>query len=78
MTADDLRVQAIDSAHAATDVTLDLATVDHLEASTLQIFLALAENQKKKGLHLHLVNASPLLRNWFHLAGASAYLTGQP
>lgn len=66
---DELRERALEAAHTNSDVTLDLAQVDHLDASALQILLALDKDRREKGLRLHLLNASPLLRQWFEYAG---------
>lgn len=80
--SEELRAAAVDAAHTNSDVTLDLADVDHLDASTLQILLALANDRREKGLSLHLVNASSQLTRWFEYAGTSAHLSpkspGQP
>jgi anti-anti-sigma regulatory factor len=51
-------------------VTLNLDKVDHLDASVLQILLALDVEHKKQGRQLHLENASPDLLQWFEFAGA--------
>jgi ABC-type transporter Mla MlaB component len=79
---EELRTTAVEAAHTNADITLDLADVDHLDSGTLQILLALANDRREKGLCLHLVNASPLLRQWFEYAGAPSYLSaklpGQP
>jgi ABC-type transporter Mla MlaB component len=53
------------------DVTLNLDKVNHLDASALQILLALDTEQKKHGRHLHLANASSHLRQWLCFAGAA-------
>jgi anti-anti-sigma factor len=71
---DELRQKALEAAHTRTDVTLDLADVDHLDASALQILLALDRDRREKGLTLHLTNASPLLRQWFEYAGLPPHL----
>ncbi len=55
------------------DVTLNLDKVDHLDASALQILLALDAEQKKRGRHLQLVNASANLRHWFEYSGAAGH-----
>lgn len=82
LAAEELRAIALEAVHTATDVTLDLADLDHLDAATLQILLALANDRREKGLCLHLLNASPILQQWFAYAGAASYLSrkspGQP
>jgi ABC-type transporter Mla MlaB component len=78
LAGDELLAAALDAAHTTSDVTLDLADVDHLDAGTLQILLALANDRQQKGLSLHLVNASPLLSRWFEYAGATARLSPKP
>jgi ABC-type transporter Mla MlaB component len=72
--AGELRVKALEAAGATTDVDVDLADVDHLDARALQILLALADELRQKGLSLHLVNASPLLCQWFEYAGTPSHL----
>jgi ABC-type transporter Mla MlaB component len=72
--AAELRVAAL-SAVDTPEVTLDFAEVDHLEAGTLQILLALANQRRKKGLSLHWVNASAQLSQWLEYAGAPAHLS---
>jgi anti-anti-sigma factor len=74
---EELHANALAAAQAATDITLDLSEVDHLDARALQILLALAHDRQEKGRALHLVNASPVLRQWFEYAGTSSYLSTQ-
>lgn len=57
------------------DISIDLDKVDYLDASALQILLALDMEQKKQGQHLHLKNASSYLRQWFEFAGAGEQLS---
>jgi len=49
------------------------AAIAALDASAMQILLALEAEQKNRGQHLHLVNASPQLRQWFELSGAMGH-----
>ncbi|MGD0126287.1 MAG: STAS domain-containing protein [Terriglobia bacterium] len=58
---------AVEAGH---DVTLDLGRIEHLDASALQVLLALDAEQKKLGRRLELINVSPPLRQWFLYAGA--------
>jgi len=57
------------------EVTVNLGKVDHLDASALQILLALDAEQQRQGRHLKLANASPHLRQWFEYAGATEHLS---
>jgi anti-anti-sigma regulatory factor len=56
---------------ADSDVTVNLNNLDHLDASALQVLLALAAEQAKRGRILELANASAHLRQWFEFAGAA-------
>jgi anti-anti-sigma regulatory factor len=69
--ADELRDKSLQLLGERTDVTLNLDKVDHLNASVLQVLLALDMEHKKQGRQLHLENASPSLRQWFAYAGAA-------
>jgi anti-anti-sigma factor len=51
------------------DVTIDLHEVHHLDASALQVLLALDTEQKKQGRSLQLMDVSPQLRRWMEFAG---------
>ena len=54
------------------DVLLNLDKLEYLDASALQILLALNAEQMNQGRQLQLVNASPNLRHWFEYSGAVA------
>ena len=56
------------------DVMLDLEGVDHLDASALQILLAIGVEQKNRGRTLRLLNTSPGLMQWFEWTGAASHL----
>ncbi len=71
MPADELRGAALSALVAGNDVTVNVGSVDHLDASALQILLALDAEQKKRGRNLEVANASPHLRQWFEYAGAA-------
>jgi anti-anti-sigma factor len=71
MPAEELRAVALGALEAGNDITLNLDRVDHLDASALQILLALSAEQKKRGRDFQLVNASPNLLQWFGFAGAA-------
>jgi ABC-type transporter Mla MlaB component len=58
-----------------TDVCIDLAGADYLDASSLQLLLGLIVHQTKQGTGLQLMHASAPLREWLDCAGASPYLT---
>jgi anti-anti-sigma regulatory factor len=72
MPADELRAASLAALEAGSDVTLHLGQVDHLDASALQILLALGVEQKRRGRQLEVASASPHLRQWFEYAGAAA------
>jgi len=75
MPAEELWEAAQAAVSQGKDVTLNLDKIDHLDASALQILLALDEEQKKHGRHLQLANASSNLRYWFEYSGAAGYLS---
>lgn len=52
------------------DVVVDLDGVDYLDASSLQMLLALDAGQKSRTHGFVLKNASPALLCWFEYAGA--------
>lgn len=70
MPADELRESALAVLSQQSDVTLSLDRIDHLDASALQILLALDSELKARQRHLRLAHASPQLLKWFELAGA--------
>ena len=75
MPAEDLRKAALCALGAVGDLTLNLERINHLDASALQILLALDAEQKKRGQNLHLANASVHLRQWFDFAGAADHFS---
>ncbi|HUD74655.1 MAG TPA: STAS domain-containing protein [Terracidiphilus sp.] len=70
MPVEELREEALKVLGEGKDVTLNLNSLDHLDASALQILLALDMEQKKQGRQLHLTNVSAHLRPWFDYSGA--------
>jgi hypothetical protein len=62
------------SADVCVDVCVDVAGVDHLDAATLQIFLALRLLQKQKDAALHFLNVSPSLLGVLRCVGAARAL----
>ena len=79
MPAEELRKAALAASGESKDVTVNLGKVDHLDASALQILLALDAKQKRQGHHLQLANASAHLRQWFEYAGvAECFLMSGP
>ncbi len=52
------------------DMVIDLEGLDHLDASALQILLALRMEQQQNSRRLSLTNASTSLLRWFEFAGA--------
>ncbi|MFY9853395.1 MAG: STAS domain-containing protein [Terracidiphilus sp.] len=69
MSPEDLRESALTALSASSDVALNLQGIDYLDASALQILLALDVETKAREHNLQLTNASPLLRQWFEFAG---------
>jgi len=79
MPAEELRKTALAASGESKDVIVNLGKVDHLDASALQILLALDAKQKRQGHHLQLANASAHLRQWFEYAGvAECFLMNGP
>jgi anti-anti-sigma factor len=74
MPAEELWEAAQAAVSQGKEVALNLDKIEHLDASALQILLALDVEQKKYGRHLQLVNASSNLRRWFEYSGSAAYL----
>ena len=70
MPAEELRTAALGAVETGNEVTLNLGGIDYLDASALQILLALGAEQKKRGRRLEVAGASPHLRQWFEYAGA--------
>jgi len=75
MPAEELRDAALGALEAGGDVTANLARVDHLDASALQILLALDAEQKRRGRNLELVNASTHMRQWLDYAGVAGHFS---
>ena len=72
--SDELQSSAVAALSGNLDVHVFLESVDHLDASALQLLLALAAELRKGGRRLELVRPSGALERWFHYAGASALL----
>jgi len=70
MPVEELQKAALEALQQGGDITLDLTNVDHLDASALQILLALDAEQKQRGHRLQLIRLSAQLRIWFGYAGA--------
>ena len=70
MPADELREAALAAVSQGKNVVLELDGIDHLDASALQILLALDLELKKRKQTLRLEKASARLREWFDFAGA--------
>jgi anti-anti-sigma factor len=73
MPVDDIRELALKVVEQGNDLTFNLQNVDYLDASALQILLVLETEQKNRGRHLDLVNASPNLRQWFEYSGTAGH-----
>jgi anti-anti-sigma regulatory factor len=70
MPADELREAALAALLHGRDVTIDVDRIDHLDASALQILLALDSELKRRKQNLHIEKVSPQLFKWFQFAGA--------
>jgi anti-anti-sigma regulatory factor len=70
MSADELREAALAALLHGDDVTIDVDRIDHLDASALQILLALDSELKRRKQNIHIEKASPQLLKWFQFAGA--------
>jgi anti-anti-sigma factor len=68
---------ALSAAQADGNLTVNLQGVDHLDASALQILLALAAERKKRGRGLRLANASTPLSRWFEYAGGRENISAE-
>ncbi len=56
------------------DVRVSLEAVEHLDASALQILMALGASLERDAHKLELIEPPPALERWFQLAGATALL----
>jgi anti-anti-sigma factor len=74
---EEFRAVALSAAQAEGDLTVNLEGVDHLDASALQILLALAAVRKKRGAGLYLANASTSLSHWFEYAGGHENISAE-
>jgi anti-anti-sigma factor len=73
MPVDDMMKTALSALEQKKELTLNLKNLDHLDASALQVLLALDTEEKSRGRHLDLVNASHSLRQWFEYSGTAAH-----
>lgn len=73
----DAKSGAHSGAHAGAKVELifDVGGLEHLDASALQVLLAIRAEQRQRGGCLRLVNASGHLKQWFEYAGAAELLS---
>jgi anti-anti-sigma factor len=69
--AEELRETALAALDRGGDVILSLERIEHLDASALQILLALDAEQKRRKLNFMLANASSHLLEWFEFAGVA-------
>jgi anti-anti-sigma factor len=67
--SEELRALALSAVDTDGNLTVNLEGVEHLDASALQMLLALAVERKKRGKGLRLANASLALSRWFEYAG---------
>ena len=66
---EELRAIALSAVDTDGNLTVNLEGVEHLDASALQMLLALAAERKKRGKGLRLANVSLALSRWFEYAG---------
>jgi anti-anti-sigma regulatory factor len=66
---EELRAITLSAVDTDGSLTVNLEGVEHLDASALQMLLALAAERKKRGKGLRLANASLALSRWFEYAG---------
>ena len=71
--AEEFRNEAL-GAISEGDITLDLDSVDYMDASSLQVLLAVNAEQRNRGRHLVFANASPAVLEWFEWTGAAQHL----
>jgi len=71
MPAEELREAARQVLAEGKDIALNFHDVNHLDASLLQILLALQAEQTKQQRRVDLLNVSPSLRQWFDYSGAT-------
>jgi anti-anti-sigma factor len=74
LAVEELRAAALAAVSKGRDVTVNLNQLEYLDASALQLLLALDVEQKKRQRQLLLMNASAHLRAWFEYAGAMGML----
>jgi anti-anti-sigma regulatory factor len=60
---------ALEAAHLDVDVTADFAAAEDLDASAMQVLIALRRSLRKRGRDLRLAGSSPLLDDSLRLAG---------
>ena len=73
MPVEDMMKTALSAIEQKKQLTLNLNNIDHLDASALQVLLALDTEEKNRGGHLDLINASHSLRQWFEYSGTAAH-----
>ncbi len=70
---EEFRSAVLAAVESGSDVIIDLDKINHLDASALQVLLALVAEQKKRGRSLVMENSSSSLRHWFEYAGAAQH-----
>ncbi|GGH10986.1 hypothetical protein GCM10011586_29550 [Silvibacterium dinghuense] len=70
---EELHTQVLDLA-GNSDLDVDLSEMTNLDASALQVLLALAGEQAARGLQLQMRNVSPALGQWLESTGAAQHL----
>ncbi len=78
LAADEFREACAQAADGRIDVHIDLEGLEHLDASALQILLALRVKQQRNDRRLSLINPSASLLRWFEFAGAARLFSMTP
>jgi anti-anti-sigma factor len=67
-------LEQLESRAGPVELVVDLSGIEHLDASALQILLAVLAEQRRRDGVLRLVHGSDRLRRWFEFAGAAELL----
>lgn len=78
VSAEQLRLHALELLESNIDLTVDFNGMESLDAGTLQVLLALEIEQERKNLRLSVTGISPELLRWFEYAGAQGHFLIDP
>ena len=76
--APELRARALELAEDARDVTVACDEVEHLDATALQLLVALRRAVEARGGHFALSGVPDAVRHYLALAGLSGLATAHP